>query len=273
MSRGSDEPALDPALGIRVPYRVRFDEATPSGTVRASTLLRYAQDVAWIHSDRLGFDRSWYADRGLTWLVRSALVVVEGPVLSGDALGVETRITGYRRAWARRRTSFLDAAGGRTAWAYTDWVIIDRRGRPTRVPEAIATLSAEPPPSFEPIRVPSIEAPGSAVATDTRVRRSDLDPLGHVNNAAYLDLFEEAVAALPDGATWLDAVPRAYRIEYLQAAEPYDRLRAQAWPIGDPRPEVHGTGPAGPSGARYRLATDAGVELARATLVLDAPTG
>ena len=52
------------------PYRVRFDEAGPDGLLRTSVLLRYAQDVAWHHSTSRGFDRAWYAERGLAWLVR-----------------------------------------------------------------------------------------------------------------------------------------------------------------------------------------------------------
>ena len=32
--------------------------------------LRFAQDLAWIHSESAGFGREWYADRQLTWLVR-----------------------------------------------------------------------------------------------------------------------------------------------------------------------------------------------------------
>ena len=48
-------------------YRVRFDEAGPDGLLRASGLLRYAQDVAWMHSEALGFDRAWYRERDLAW--------------------------------------------------------------------------------------------------------------------------------------------------------------------------------------------------------------
>ena len=61
-------------------YRVRFDESVPTGTIRTSGLLRYAQDVAWMHSDALGFDRDWYQARSLTWLVRAAAAALE----SGD---------------------------------------------------------------------------------------------------------------------------------------------------------------------------------------------
>jgi acyl-ACP thioesterase len=91
VNRGQRPPApaeawVDPALGMTVPYRVRFDESSPAGTIRTSALLRYAQDVAWLHSERLGFDRAWYAERGLTWLVRSVELVVEGCIETGAAL-------------------------------------------------------------------------------------------------------------------------------------------------------------------------------------------
>ena len=57
------------------PYRVRFDEGGPDGLIRTSVLLRYTQDLAGYHSSSRGFGRSWYAERGITWLVRAAEVV------------------------------------------------------------------------------------------------------------------------------------------------------------------------------------------------------
>ena len=51
-------------------YRVRFDEAGPDGSLKSGGYLRFAQDLAWIHSESGGFGRDWYSERGLTWLVR-----------------------------------------------------------------------------------------------------------------------------------------------------------------------------------------------------------
>ena len=76
-------------------------------------LLRYAQDLAWLHSAALGFDRAWYGEHGLTWLVRAA--ERRGPRRRsrvGAALIGTTRVVGFRRVWSRRRTDFRDAAGG-----------------------------------------------------------------------------------------------------------------------------------------------------------------
>ena len=116
------------------PYRVRFDEAAPDGLLRTSVLLRYAQDLAWFHSSARGFGRDWYAERGITWLVRAAEVAVVAPVRVGSELVGTTRVIGARRVWARRRTDFVDADGAAAAVVTIDWVLLDARGLPTRIP-------------------------------------------------------------------------------------------------------------------------------------------
>ena len=145
-----------------VPYRVRFDECAADGLARTSALLRYAQDVAWIHSERLGFDRDWYAARGLTWLVRAARVVVLRAVPLGTTLDVSTTVDGFRKVWARRRTDGRLADGTLAFWAHTDWVIIDARGLPTRVPAEFPAVYGELPGPFEPGRVALPPTPAGA---------------------------------------------------------------------------------------------------------------
>ena len=67
----------------------------PDGLLRTSVLLRYAQDLAWFHSSARGFGRDWYAERGLTWLVRAAEVAVVAPVRVGDELVGTTQVVGW----------------------------------------------------------------------------------------------------------------------------------------------------------------------------------
>lgn len=231
-----------------VPYRVRFDEATPDGDVRASTILRWAQDAAWIHSETLGYDRAWYLARGLTWLVRAVELAVREPVRFGETVAVSTEVTGFRRVWARRRTE-VTRDGRLLAWVHTDWVMIDARRLPTRIPDEFPARFEIAPGPFSPGRVDLPEAPPAATVREFAVRQADLDPLGHVNNAAYLDYLEEVVADQPGGIPRPATVPRTYRLEYLAAAGPGDRLLATAWPIA--------------GGMAFRLAITAGAEVLR----------
>ena len=104
---------VDPALPMRhtAAYRVRFDEATPRGLLRGSALLGYVQDVAWRHSEALGFPRDWYREKGVAWLVRAVEARVLAPIADGETVAVTTRLTGYRKVMARRETEVAGPAG------------------------------------------------------------------------------------------------------------------------------------------------------------------
>lgn len=213
-------------------YRVRFDEAGPDGRLRTAGLLRYAQDVAWRHSEALGFDRRWYEEQDLSWVVRAVDLEVTAPIAMGQVIRAETVVVEFRRAWARRRGEFRLPDGMSAAIAYTDWVIVDGRGRLVRIPEVFSRYFPSQPSEGALTRVRLPDAPADAHRLDLRVRPPDIDPMGHVNNGVYLDWFEEALAAAgaPDLAARL---PRRIRLEYAAPAEPGDVLEAVSWPADD----------------------------------------
>jgi acyl-ACP thioesterase len=223
------EPVRAP--GFEAAYRVRFDEAGPDGRLRTSGLLRYTQDLAAQHSEALGYDRAWYAARGLTWLVRAAEIEVLRAVPYGVQLLGTTRVVGFRRVWSRRESTFsLDAEA--VAVVRIDWVLLDRRGAPTRIPPEFETFfpAGEPNAPIQLGRVTLDPAPESAARRTIDVRAQELDPLDHVNNAVYADWFDEAVqAAAEDGTTIVRRLPRIVRLEYAQAAEPGERLDVVTW--------------------------------------------
>jgi len=213
-------------------YRVRFDEAGPDGRLRTAGLLRYAQDIAWRHSEALGFDRRWYEEQDLSWVVRAVDLEVTAPIAMGQVVITETVVTEVRRAWARRRGEFRLADGTSVAVALTDWVIVDGRGRLVRIPEVFGQYFPSRAAESSVTRVSPPDAPPGAHRLELRVRPPDIDPMGHVNNGVYLDWFEEALAAA--GASELSArLPRRIRLEYAASAEPGDVLEAVSWPADD----------------------------------------
>lgn len=215
------------AESATVSYRARFDECGPDGALRPSSFLRWAQDVAWVHSERLGFGRDWYSERGLAWLVRAVDLAILVAVPTGFEVAVTTRVVGWRHVMARRRTDFVAASGGRVAFAFTDWVMTDDAGAPTRIPEVFPARFAAPAGSFTPTRVtPGTPPPHATVRRDV-VRPHDLDPMGHVNNAVYLDYVQDAIG-LPTIGGEVPFPPR-YRLEYLLAASSSDELIARVW--------------------------------------------
>jgi acyl-ACP thioesterase len=210
------------------PYRVRFDEAAPDGLLRTSVLLRYAQDLAWYHSAERGFTRAWYRDRGLTWLARAAEVAVLGQVGVGDELVGTTQVVGWRRVWARRRTDFVDTTGATVAWTHVDWVLLDARGAPTRVPSDFDRDFRAPQATF-PLGRGALDAPPDGRSTGSiDVRPQELDPMDHVNNAVYADWLDQEILRA-GGATAVRAIPRTVRLEYVRAVDAGATVTTEAW--------------------------------------------
>ncbi|HSO29867.1 MAG TPA: acyl-ACP thioesterase domain-containing protein [Candidatus Sulfomarinibacteraceae bacterium] len=224
----ADRPVEGIDNGFVAGYRVRFDEAGADGRIRTSAFLRYASDIAWRHSEDLGFDRTWYTQRGRWWVVRAVELDVRAPVAMGGTLRLATAVIGHRRIWARRRGEFRLPDGTPAAVATTDWVIVDERGRIIRIPDDFGHAFPNPALDDETIRVTPPPVPANAARLAIQVRPQDLDPMGHANNAIYLDWAEQALHA--SGATGaIAAVPRRWRAEYTASAEPGEDLLARAW--------------------------------------------
>jgi acyl-CoA thioesterase FadM len=247
---------VDPALPIRhtASYRVRFDEATPRGMLRGSALMGYVQDVAWHHSEALGFSRDWYRQKGVAWLVRAVEARILAPIPDGETVAVTTRLTGYRKVMARRETVVTGPAGELRAVVLIDWAMTDGR-TPVRIPAEFEHAPIDGPGPFTPVRVDLPASPPDATLLRLSPRLRELDPMNHANNSVYLDWLDEAVAAAgADGDAATAALPRTYRLEYLRPAEPGAALVSAAWRDGP--------------GWAYRLADADGADLLRGRLTV-----
>ena len=99
-------------------------------------------------------------------------MAVERPVAHGATLTGTTRVTGERRVWARRRTEFVDGDGSLVAWTHVDWVLLDARGAPTRIPPAFEASFGTPQATFPLGRVPlGPDAAGRRAARPSRSGR------------------------------------------------------------------------------------------------------
>jgi acyl-ACP thioesterase len=248
----ADRPLTGIDNGFVAGYRVRFDEAGPDGRIRTSALLRYAQDVAWRHSEALGFDRRWYLERGRWWVVRGVDLEVIAPIAMGRTLRVSTAVVGHRRIWARRLADARlgadsgvaadpsradpsrerDPGGFLGARIVTDWVMLDDHGRLVRIPAGFGLSFTNPELSGDIVRVAPLDESALGHGSEIRfsVRPHDLDPMGHVNNAAYLDWVEEGLLA--SGAD-VAALPRRARLEYLASAGAGDEVIVTTWRDGN----------------------------------------
>jgi acyl-CoA thioesterase FadM len=230
------------------PYRVRFEEATTAEAMRTAIYLAWAADAAWQHSTLLGFDRDWYSSRGLVWLVRSVRLDVLAPIHTYETAFMTTQVTGYRRIGAHRHSEVRDGEGRLLAAIEIDWVMTNEKGVPARVPDEMVGFVADSTATFDMFKL-VLPPPPDAAERTFRVRRRDLDPLGHVNNSVYIDYLEEALEAAGE-VSLLTRTPRHYDIDFVAAAELNYGLTDRTW-------RVEG-------GWAYRLSRDDGSDVFRA---------
>ena len=176
--------------------------------MRFDATARFMQDVATDDASAAGLDRAF------GWLVRRMLIEVTQPGRLGEQIAVSTWCSGIGRSWAERRTQIVGERGA-SIDAVSLWVQVDvRTGRPARVAaDFLDAYSATAAGRTVSARLALPGPQGSSSGQPWAVRRTDLDPFGHVNNAATWAFLEEAAA--------LDASERVGRaeMEYLQPVE------------------------------------------------------
>jgi acyl-ACP thioesterase len=207
-------------------FQVRFDECAQNGTARASAILRYIIETAFGHSTAAGFPLPWYFSHGLFWLVRRVRLLLDEAVAYGAVLNVTTRVVAVRRFWAQRENLVHASTGNVVGNATTDWILTDRAGRPGRIPPEMECAFPVAGARTQVSRTDFADLPGSLQPDLCVVPAHRIDPAGHMNNAAYLDLFEDALAGLG-----LDPQERPvlYGLEYLKPVVAGDALERFVW--------------------------------------------
>ena len=186
-------PVADDPDRCSAPFRVRFDEAGPDGLLRTSSPAALRPGPGLVSTPpsagSTGPGTPSAASSGWPGPRRSPCFE---PVRVGDELTGTTQVVGSRRVWARRRTEFTDRTARSSAWTHVDWVLLDGRGAPTRIP-----------PEFDgAFGPPGGDLPAGSGGPRRRRRRTprrprfavrpqELDPMDHANNAVYADWLEE----------------------------------------------------------------------------------
>jgi acyl-ACP thioesterase len=160
-------------------YRIRLSDTDASGRLRLDAVARYLQDAATDDVDETG----WGAPEHL-WVLRSIRMDVLAPFLDDREVEIMTWGSGLAALAAGRRWSLAGDRGG-SIEVDSVWVHLDRSARPVRIGagfDAYAEAAAGRGVSTRLVlRVPPEGAPRSPWP----LRVTDVDVMGHVNNAAY----------------------------------------------------------------------------------------
>jgi len=179
--------------------RIRLSDRDARGRLRLDAVARYLQDVASDDVEETG----WGAPEHL-WVVRHLRIEVVAPPVDDDYVELATWSSGSGALAAARRMSLVGDSGGRVELDSV-WVHLGPDARPARIGDfdpyaeatagrVISTRLELPEPSRDGNRVP------------WPLRATDVDLLGHVNNAAYWHAVEQVLQrGVPDPARPLRA--------------------------------------------------------------------
>lgn len=216
---------------FRHSHSVRYDECNRYGILTPAAFLRYMQDIAAMDAEdaQLGGDG--------VWVVKRTVISFTSPVPVHTHLALKTFGLGFSRITAQRgyEARYADKVESEPlVSARTLWVYLDARGRPTRLPEHTASiwLPDEPLAPQPETPLPPVPERQPEIFT-TSVHFSAIDPASHLNNAAAVEMLDDASweAYASEGLTpdniRLD--PLYYDIEYGDSPRFGEILTIQSW--------------------------------------------
>ncbi len=167
---------------------VRLSDVDRRAAVRFDAIARFLQDVATDDADDCGLNNSF------GWVVRRTMVEIVQPARLRERLSLTTFCTGTGRSWAERRTTITGDRGAAVE-AVSLWVQVDlSTGRPAALGDNFHEIYGEV--AGERQVSTRLSLPGPLAGVSRRpwsVRRVDLDPFDHVNNAVHWAALEEIV--------------------------------------------------------------------------------
>jgi len=202
--------------------RIRLSDRAEDGRLRLDAVARYLQDVAMDDVDETGWDSPEHL-----WVMRHIRIEVVTPPVDDDRVELTTWCSGTASVAAGRRMSLVGDRGG-SIEVDSVWVHLGPDARPSRLVGFDVYADAADGRVVS-TKLELAGPPEDARRTRWTLRLTDIDLLGHVNNAAYWHAVEELLSEHgPDPRRPLRA-----RLEHRHAIDLEDDVELVADPRGD----------------------------------------
>ena len=165
--------------------RIRLSDMDATGRLRLDAIARYLQDAATDDVEETG----WGAPDHL-WVLRSVRMDVLRPFLSDREVAIATWGSGFAALAAARRWSLVGDAGG-SVEVDSVWIHLGPDARPARIGEGFDSYREAAQGRVASTKLSLPDPPRDATRFSWALRMTDLDLMGHVNNAAYWKAVED----------------------------------------------------------------------------------
>jgi acyl-CoA thioester hydrolase len=224
--------------------QVRIYELNALGRVNNTMYARYLEEAAVRASADAGYGYTWYAENGTIWVIRKLYLRYDAPAVYGDELEITTWVADFRRVQSHREYEVRRVRDGRMVLrGRANWVYVDRETlRPLRIPLAMmrdfGSAGELPDIGTRIHRARRIDG-AYRYRQQRKVQRYELDSVGHVNHAVYLDWIEQAVLEAMASVGYTEARMReeaflilagAHEAEYLRGATDGDPIEIVSVP-------------------------------------------
>ena len=173
---------------------VRFAAIDASDSMSLSAVFNFFQEAAISHAHQLGVGRADMAQANQVWILSRMSVLVERRPAYGEIVRVRTWPRGGEKLFALRDFDISGADGKAAVRARSCWIIIDlEKRRPLRPQAVMDRLPQNEGLDSLPAAIGLEANPSLHKNTERRVRYSDIDYNGHVNNVSYIRWIEDAV--------------------------------------------------------------------------------
>jgi len=195
---------------VQLPLHIPRHAFSVREVARAADLWRAFQEAAVLGSSAVGWPPPRYRDEACAFVVRSMLVQHHAEARYGEPVQATTWVRNFRRGLLTTREIRLHGQEGRLlARASQEWVHVsfgvDAEGqvslRPSRASKTLLSAFEHEEHDTAPA-LPAVAEPVDAPTHehDVPLRLTEMDPLGHLNHPAYVDLVDEHTSALLHGA-------------------------------------------------------------------------
>jgi len=217
---------------------VRFGSVDRSDRLTLWSIFNYFQEAAISHAADLGVGRDALALTGQAWILSRLSLFIERRPAFGETVRISTWPRSWEKLFALRDYEIRDAEDIAVVRGRGGWLVLDMEKRkPLRVQPIIQSLPPNDGIDAFPAGPVALDSGENLAKVGERTAfYSDIDYIGHVNNARYIQWIQDATDA--DILTKADQI--RLDINYLSEVLPGETVELLTAPLANAGPPSGG---------------------------------